>query len=376
MTTHYDAGALRASLDGELPEAERAALADHLADCADCRARLAELRALAEDVSRPFPADTDATPDEAAAFARLRPRLDEASVHAGPSRASLLAPSRRPALAGLTVAAALLIVILTPGVRAAASQLLQVFRAQQVVYVSVPPSRIQQLQNLHVDANTLFLSKPAEVGTPVAPITVDSLAAAGAQLGFAPKVPTNFPSAPDTTTYTVMGRSAYQLRVNVATLRQLLATLGVTDVTIPDALGAQPINITLPAGVEQQYTGKDYSLTLIQGTSPTVSLPPGVDLAQLGKAALEVYGMSPQQADTLSKRIDWGSTLVFPFPLGASRIQQVSVDGAQGVLLNAGGEDHNNYLLYWQKGSHYYILNGQGGAIGDTEFLVIANSVK
>ena len=46
--SHVDEGTLHAYLDGELPSGERAALESHLAQCASCRAQLAEERALFE----------------------------------------------------------------------------------------------------------------------------------------------------------------------------------------------------------------------------------------------------------------------------------------------------------------------------------------
>jgi hypothetical protein len=49
--SHVDEGTLHAYLDGELPSAERTALEAHLAQCATCRASLAEERALLERAS-------------------------------------------------------------------------------------------------------------------------------------------------------------------------------------------------------------------------------------------------------------------------------------------------------------------------------------
>ena len=48
MTGCYNDGALRAGLDGELPAEVLRAQQAHLAVCAACRARQAELRALSE----------------------------------------------------------------------------------------------------------------------------------------------------------------------------------------------------------------------------------------------------------------------------------------------------------------------------------------
>ena len=62
--------------------------------------------------------------------------------------------------------------------------------------------------------------------------------------------------------------------------------MGIDDVSIPDALGAAPIVVDVPAFAQAHYHGANYDLTLHQGKSPSVTLPDGVDLSQLGKAAL------------------------------------------------------------------------------------------
>ncbi|MGH2484640.1 MAG: hypothetical protein ACRDHE_01380, partial [Ktedonobacterales bacterium] len=288
-------------------------------------------------------------------------------------------------------------------VRAAADSLLQVFRASSVVYVTVSPQRVQELQNLSADQNTLFLSPPRQVGSQVTPQVVSSLGQASALTGFSVQAPTTFVTPPNTSTYSVLPQTAYQFQVNVQTLRQILSTFNVTDVTIPDALGAQPISIVLPPAAQLKYQGSDYALTLTEGIIPTASLPPGVDLNQLGKAALEVLGMPADQADALSKQIDWRSTLIFPFPAGVFNIQKVSINGVTGVMLTGGARDGSTGIfqtqhasanvdgsatvtpgsfdgsetvLYWQKGDRFYVLEGQGGTIDTTTLLGAANSVK
>ena len=49
--SHVDEGTLHAFLDGELSSSERAGVDAHVAQCAACRARLAEERALLERAS-------------------------------------------------------------------------------------------------------------------------------------------------------------------------------------------------------------------------------------------------------------------------------------------------------------------------------------
>jgi anti-sigma factor RsiW len=383
MTRHYDDGALRAYLDEELSEAEQTEISAHLANCAQCQTQLAEVSALADAVSARLAqrANEPGSASLEAALAQLRPQLASAST-ARKRRVSAPGVSARRRLAtGLAIAATLvltfsLVLGLVPGAGAAAAQFLQMFRAQSVIYVSVSPTRVQQVQQLHLDPNTLFLSKPTRIGPAPTQQAADSLTQASSLAGFAAQAPSSFPSTPTTTTYQVDGQSAYQLQVNVKTLREALTTLGVTDVTIPDALGAQPITIQLPPTVRSQYAGKDYTFSLIQGASPTVTLPDNVSLTELGRAALEVYGMSPSEARALSQQIDWRSTLVFPFPTGMSAIQQVAVGDAQGVLFKATRNGAREYLIYWQRGSRFYVLEATGNGLSVAEALSAASSVK
>ncbi|HLZ25447.1 MAG TPA: hypothetical protein VKQ30_25270 [Ktedonobacterales bacterium] len=379
MKICYEAGTLRAYLDDELPAQEMSDITNHLTDCATCDSQLAELRELDGRVKQSFlaVANADTNPDISVAWARVRSKMAEAPARGARALQSpiIFHGRRRPTFVAAAIAAALLIVLLVPPVRTAADSLLQVFHGQSVIFVSVPQSRVQQLRNLHVDANTLFLSKPTEVGNTPAPQQVSTLAQATPLLGFTPSAPSGFPSAPTATTFTVQGQTTYQMQINVQTLRAVLTALGVTDVTIPDALGAQPISIVMPPTILMRYEGNGYSVSLIEGTSPIVNLPPGVELSQLGKAVLEVLGMSPSQADTLSKQIDWRSTIVFPFPLGTTGLQQVNVDGARGVMLDTGSNNGERTLIYWQKGSRFYILDAQG-IIGKTLALAMANSLS
>ncbi len=380
MTICYDVGVLRAYLDEELGAPEMAAVTTHLTDCTTCRARLAEVDVLDRRIRASFPMPRPAEQADRA-WSKLQPQL--AQLARTPSLRSRRLPggslrpaTRRPLAIGAIAAGLLLTILLVPQARAAAAQFLQIFRAESVIYVSVSLARIQQLESLQTSEGALFVAKPALVGAPPTQQDVASPAQASALAGFAVQAPTAFASPPTATTYTVQGSSTYQLQVNVKTLRDVLGALGVTDVTIPDSLGAQPITVKLSPIVQAQYQGKNYTLTLVEGTSPTVALPPDVNLAQMGKALLEVYGMDPQHADTMSKQIDWKSTLVFPFPLATTRLEQVRIGDAQGVLLNASQNGSRGYLLYWQNGSRFYILKGTGDAMDNAGMVSAAASVR
>lgn len=375
MTACYDVGALRAYLDRELPEDELDAVARHLDGCAPCAEQTSDLLAL-DAHTHELLRDGGSVPDVDAALQHLHQRLEPTPLRVGYKRTRIARVRGRRSAIAAAVAAALALSLLVPGIRAAADSLLQVFRANSVVYITISPQRVQELENLQAYQSTLFLSPPQQIGGKAAPQQVSSPQQADALTGVTTQEPTTFSTPPDSTTYSVLQRTSYQFQVNVQTLRQILSTLNVTDVTIPDSLGSQPIAVTLPAAVRTQFQGSDYEMTLIEGTTPTATLPPGVDMAQLGQAALEVLGMPADQAKGLSKQIDWASTLIFPFPAGVSGIQKVSVNGVTGVLVGTDTNASNEYMLYWQQGDRFYVLQATGGGATVTGILATANSVK
>jgi hypothetical protein len=398
----YDDGALRAYLDDALPHAERAAIAAHLDDCAACRDRLEQQRIFTTHVGALLAAPA-AIPDARGALARLRATIDDggkgtiyraptdrASTYRAPDErisnihhasrripmrisSSFWASPRRSLFAGLAAIVVLLSLLALPPVRAAADQLLQIFRVQKVLFVPISPERFEQLKNLNFDGKTLFVATPKQVNQPAAPRTVASADAASSAVGFPARQPTVFPSAPLSSEMVVHDHSVVQFQVNVESARQLLALLNVDDVTLPDSLGTRPITGDAPPYLETRYRGNGYTLTLYQGRSPTVTLPDGVQLAQLGRVALRVLGMDSAKADVMSRQIDWSSTLIFPFPKNIRDVRQVQIGDVPGLLINDGSS--RNWQLYWQNGDHFSVLEGQGH-ITDAEIIATAESIR
>lgn len=363
----YDEGTLRAWLDDELPAAERAALEMHMPQCVACQRRADTLKTAGERVHALF-----ASPavDPSAALERFRrsqaiPTTETISTSTiNIRRNKMRTTSRRPIFAGLAALVVALSLLALPPVRAAADQLLQVFRVQTVMFVPVDQARIKELQNLNIDKDALFLSKPT-IDNQQPPRDVASADAAAQAVGHPIAQPSDFPSQPTSVTHKVDDAHHVQFQVNPATIRQVLAQMNITDVTIPDALGSGPISADIPAASTTIYTGTEYQFVLHQVLSPKVTLPDGVDMAQLGKAALRLLGMDSFQAEAASKQINWNSTLVFPFPADTSNIHQVTVNGAKGLLMTGGGRDERHYQLYWQNGDQIYVMQASGSMSGD-----------
>jgi hypothetical protein len=377
-----DEGWLRAALDRELPIEDLQRLEQHVAHCAACAGRMAALR---ERVWATHQALAIPAPDAQRALARFHAQIGAAGqpsrISTIPRSSPMQAPTRSIRMRGWVAAAAALVAVLAllaiPPVRAAADQLLLSFRVQTVMFVPVTEERIAELQKLNLDGKSLFVAEPTELVKPSEPRAVASAAEASSAAG----VQVAQPSADGLVQVgdiTVRDGGTTEFQINIDTAREVLRLTGVDDVTLPDALGAQPIRVALPAMVETHYSQDSMQLTLVQGRSPDVTLPEGVDLAQLGRAALRVLGMSSEQADALSQQIDWSSTLLFPFPANVNTIRQVSINGAPGLVVSGSEQRAGSSQLYWQRGDHFFVMSIEGGRGDDQarQLIAAAESVR
>jgi hypothetical protein len=387
---HIDEGRLRMYLDDALSDNERDTLAAHLGSCADCQARIEQVRRIARQVASALPAPQPVDPQLALSQLRRRqldvqnttpaadpvvPRRTWMWRNAMQRIASLWTGPRRMLAGGVAAVLLTLSLLVFPPVRAAASRVLDVFRVQRVIPLPISPERIAQLESLNFDGETLFVAQPKLANQPAPPRTVASAAEASQAVGFPVQELTVFPDDLIDTRTLVLDRSVYQFQINVESARQFLSLLDIHDVTLPDSLGAQPIVADVSPWTETRYNGLGYDFHLYQGHSPTMTLPEGTNLQQLGRAVLRLLGMDPMQADSLSRQIDWSSTFIFPIPPDVSDLRQVTIGDAQGLLVGGGSNHYREWLLYWQRGDRFYVLRGQG-VIDEGQMIAAAESLR
>ena len=278
-----------------------------------------------------------------------------------------------------------------PGVQAIANGFLGLFRVQRVAVIQINPGDLPE----QLGSSSQFeymLSENVKVEE-VGELQEVSGAAEASQLaGIAVRLPTNIEGEGK---LAVQPGTKVSFEIDLPLVKALLDELGQSQVDLPANLDGETITMELPPAVAARYgeceipteamraAGADPDqplprmpdcVSFVQVASPTISAPPGLDIASIGEAFLQVMGMTPEEATQFSRTVDWSTTLIVPIPRYGTAYQSVMVDGVEGTLIEQGLEEHfPQYLLIWVKDEVVYALTGQGD---QAEALGIANSLK
>ena len=251
-------------------------------------------------------------------------------------------------------------------VRAFASDLLSIFRVEEFTVVSVDEERIEEIAEA---ANGLeFMGEPEVIVDGGEPYAVSSLDEASSIVGFTPATLDGYG---EPTTIFVMNEHQMAFNPDIATMRELFELLGLDPELLPAELEGETITATLHESVAVLYGDAENNTGLVFGQtpSPSIDVPDGVDVQQLGVAMFQLLGMSADDAERLANDIDWTTTLVLPVPAAqADRITEVVVNGSTGLLF----EEHDYYdevneewvegsnVLLWEDNGYLMVLEGQG----------------
>ena len=313
------------------------------------------------------------------AFARaLREQLRDADEPA---------PRRHPFLRRAVMAtgalAAVAALFFVPAVRAVAQNALSVFRVQTFTPVEFDPSKIEKLGSV-VDPGEnpigMVLEEPEVVRKPEPPREVATLDEAGRATGlghvFEPEV---LPRGMSRQSIAVTGAGEMRVTVKTAALREILDALDASDVRVPSGLDGQPLAVAVPAIALQEFKSEKRQVVLAQAPSPEVTLPAGVELAELGEMGLRVLGLSRQEARRIAESVDWRSTLLVPVPMGAGSFQNMTVRNHNALLMRgdavkgADGVTRSHAVLVWAEGDRVFALQG---SVQPEELVQMAESLR
>jgi hypothetical protein len=149
-------------------------------------------------------------------------------------------------------------------------------------------------------------------------------------LGFAPRRPGGL-GAPSAVRVEPGGE--YVLRVDGARVAELAAALGLDTDGIPSETGR--VEVAAAAGIAMEFHTSGGDVWVHQMPAPVVRLPADWNVEALGRLYLAALGLGPAEARALAATIDWRTTLVVPVPAGKASAADVSIDGADGIVLES-----------------------------------------
>jgi hypothetical protein len=405
-------GILRSRMDGELHGQELEEVDRHLAACAHCRREIEEMSAAAGRVQRilaplaPKPGDIE--DDARLALARFRARelpseAEPASAPAGGLLGRVFSPRWAMASgAALAVCALALLMSFAP-VRGWAQHVLAMLRVQkvEVVPVSVALPDVQTQERASKMLGQLISDNMVVTLAPGKPQDVTSAEEASRLAGFRVRALSARTDAPH---MDVEGEQAFHLTLNRERLQSIFDELGRSDIQLPGSIDGAEVAVHIPKGVLLRYGSTPFKATedsidqaahaaengdfsavnqvdlknfvvLAEIPSPTVSVPPSLNIAQVAEAGLELAGLGPAEAQEFVQSVDWTSTLVVPVPREGGAFTKEPVDGVEGTLIAmpAKGKRPAGYSLIWVKEGIIYSLSGSGDA---SNAITLADSLQ
>lgn len=383
MNKHFSESQIQAYLDVALEAAEQARLHEHLQGCPDCRqaleaARQRSLLVQARLARLETPGAAPSLEQARREFTHYRQRKEE------PMFNKIFKPSHRPALVTALVVLLLAASLAIPSVRAAAVDFLGLFRVQQIQFIQIDPST--SLNDLDSAFETLggFLDNQVKLEEKGSTVENASLEQVQQLAGF----PVRMPGDPEVYTweYSFHPGAQAEFTLDVEQLQPILNEFG-DDLALPQALDGAEVSVDVDGGVtamtgdcasyaEQGLSRPRNCLTFTQTRSPEVSGPADADLQELGRIYLRILGFSPREAQQISQRVDWTTTLLVPIPSGEATYRAVDVDGVEGALITSrtyGNSSNPYFSLIWIKDGILYAINGRGST---SQALEMANSLK
>ncbi|MGH7620517.1 MAG: hypothetical protein ACREPM_25150 [Gemmatimonadaceae bacterium] len=243
--------------------------------------------------------------------------------------------------------------------------------------LSAPLNAGRRLQD--VLAGIVAESEVAAHDEPNVPAETPEIAAKSA--GFQPRL---LRARNDRATITLLGEQRVDASVGADQLRTLLVQAGNRGVAVPRTIDKAPVSFVAARGVRVQYGNCPAPVAntiqgQIQGAPPpspdngtcvavnevpvaTVNVPAALDTAAVMELALELAGMSPNQARDFRRLFPWPAAAVLSPPRGIRSYEMVRVGDADGMLVMTGGRRGPTYALVWAKDGMTYTLTGYGSS--------------
>lgn len=253
---------------------------------------------------------------------------------------------------------------------------LRIAKPKAVTAMAPAPGSRRDLQNVIAG----ILAETTSVASQEPDTTVRGIDAASRAAGF-----TALPlrGRTDTATIRLLGAETLALRINAGQLRTLFTEAG-QSASVPSSVDGSAATLTRARGVQFRYghcpapiaptlanqlqgppppsTDNGNCVILTETPLATITAPPALDTAAVMEIALELSGMSPNQARGFRRLFDWRAALDIAPPRGMRSYEVTTVGSAPAMLMISANRREPGYTLAWTRDGVVYTLAGYGSS--------------
>jgi len=356
--THLDDGALRRLYDDPLAvsEPDRA----HFAACDVCGGRFDAVAADARAAASALEIGARAV-DAEAALARFRAEREGSR---GPRVLALRRRlSWRPA-AAVGIAAVAVVALAVTGT---AQQLFTVLQPSSIQVVPVTTSELQAMPDLYQFGTMTWSGNPQVTQVPGA-------AQAAQAAGFAAPSATAPEGVSGAPQFGTLAQTTATFTFSAAKAQAWAASHNVTLPAMPAGLDGASLELTVGPAIVEVYGAPSSQeglpqLAIGKMRAPTLGST-GPSVKEIEDYMLSIPGFPPDLAAQLRALGDPATTLPLPVPVDRATTQQVSIDGASGVLV--GDDTGLGAGVIWEQDGYVY---GVAGTQSQETVLSIARAI-
>ncbi|MFC7440210.1 anti-sigma factor [Laceyella putida] len=387
-----DQAQLQAYLDGELTRNERKQMALHLEQCPECQALLTEMKELEDwtriNIRESFPhTDSSLVIDGDEAWSRFTGRLETSESQmkqpiliqkqsAKNGRWKHMKKSTKRWISGVAAAGAVLGSLSIPQVQAAASELLSVFRVDQVEFVKLTEKDLESVERFLESKNVGSLDLKGmgkiriegdqkEEGVR----HFDSYEQAVKSGEALPKIPADAKAVGEVT---VQESRTIHFQLDTDKVNKLLHQLN-SGVKLDDKLNGKTFSVEVPKQLDLNLISDkgefQYSITNI----PQIQVEKDVDIIKLRQTILSLPFIPENIKSQLVDINDWQHTLPIPVYGERDKVREVQINGVKGIVVQ--GPTTGWETLIWQKDGKIHSLTNYSDQVKMDQLIEMARKM-
>ncbi len=375
-----DNGFLQAYIDGELEIDERKQLEEHLGKCEKCRDALNIIKSnddfaymkikeyrdnIYDRVNDACEAVRTVDNPKKDKINNKKDRINNNKSEKGVFRIML---KHRRIAAAVCAAVMLTTCLAFQPVRAAISNTLLIFRANDLKSINITLNDIMEIKdelsksNAEIDIKDM--GKIKTIGNYERKMI--SIEEAKALTDFEAAFPSGLPNT--NMQIDTISPFTMEFTLNVPSINKLLKSFGAKTL-LPESIDGKTFTVDFPRVINMQYYGVEMgSIYMIQTKSPEIKAPEGVNPDDIYNSLISMPILPENIKQQLIDAKDWQNTLYIP--VFDSKSQEVSINGAKGYIVDPDSQYKN--IVWYNKGVLYSI----SGPMSQDELIKIANSVR